>query len=175
MGGQLKSLFFSSNSFLSISPLAYRSFKTSSADFSCSFVPRDWLVSHLISATMPAIIKTHQRTIKIQPNPPIVPNPKFIILFVELLLPKGDDHPHHIIFIIGIQPPLPTGKAAEVSQPESRLPITIWICSSPSSPCVCIIIAFMAACEFPAIWPIKYSPSTPYCSSLRSAQETSFA
>src|SRR3990167_1890562 len=124
---------------------------------------------------MPAIINTHHRTIKIQPNPPIVPNPKFIILFVELLLPKGDDHPPHIIFIIGIQPPLPTGKAAEVSQPESRLPITIWICSSPSSPCVCIIIAFMAACESPAIWPIKYSPRTPNCSSLKFLQASSFA
>src|SRR3990167_2205379 len=126
-------------------------------------------------ATIPAIINTHQRIIKIQPKPPKGPNPKFIILFVELLLPKGDDHPPHIIFIIGIQPPLPAGNAAEVSQPESRLPITIWICSSPSSPCVCIIMAFMAACESPAICPIKYSPRTPYCSSPKSSQATSFA
>src|SRR3989338_5191362 len=126
---------FSSNSFLSISPFAYRSFRISSADFSWSRVPRDWLASHLVSATMPAIITTHQRIIKIQPKEPKGSNPKFIILFVELLLPKGDDHPPHIMFIIGIQPPLIAGNDADVSQPDSRLPITIWICSSPSSPC----------------------------------------
>src|SRR3990167_7671016 len=124
---------------------------------------------------MPAIIKTHQRIINIQPNPPKGPNPKFIILFVELLPPKGDDHPPHIMIIIGSQPPLPAGNAAEVSQPERRLPITIWICSSPSSPCVCIIIAFIAACESPAICPIKYSPRTPNCSSLKFSQASSFA
>src|SRR3989338_8964328 len=67
---------------------------------------------------MPAIIKTHQRIIKIQPKPPKGPNPKFIILLsVKLLLPKGDDHPPHIIFIIGIQPPLIAGNTADVSQP----------------------------------------------------------
>src|SRR3989338_4652911 len=135
MGGQLKSFFFSSNSCLLISPLAYRSCKISSADFSLWLVPRDWLVSHLISATMPAIIKTHQRIIKIHPKPPKGPNPKFIILLFVELLSKGDDHPPHIIFIIGIQPPLIAGNTADVSQPESRLPMTIWICSSPSSPC----------------------------------------
>src|SRR3989344_2594958 len=123
---------------------------------------------------MPAIIKTHQRIINIHPKPPRGPKPKFIILFIELLLSKGDDHPPHIIFIIGIQPPLPAGNAAEVSQPERRLPITIWICSSPSSPCVCIIIAFIAACESPAICPIKYSPRTPNCSSLKFSQASSF-
>src|SRR3989338_7843653 len=129
---ELKSFFFSSNSCLLISPLAYRSFKTSSADppagragFSLWCVLRDFLVSHLINATIPTIIKTHQRIIKIQPKEPKGPNPKFIILFVELL-PKGDDHPPHIIFIIiGIQPPLMAGNAAEVSHPERRLPMTI--------------------------------------------------
>src|SRR3989338_1200949 len=115
---------FSSNSFLSISPLAYRSFRISSADFSWSRVPRDWLASHLIRATIPAIIKTHQRIIKIQPKEPKGSNPKFIILFVELL-PRGDDHPPHIMFIMGIQPLPLKENAAEISHPESRLPITI--------------------------------------------------
>src|SRR3989338_8089440 len=36
-------------------------------------------------------------------------------------------------------------------------------------------MAFMEACDSPDICPIKYSPSTPYCSSFRSAQTTSFA
>src|SRR3989344_9603791 len=123
---------------------------------------------------MPAIINTHQRIINIQPKPPKDPNPKFIILFVELLLPKGDDHPPHIIFIMGIQLLPPEENAAEVSHPESRLPIMMRICSSPSSPCVCIIIAFIAACESPAICPIKYSPRTPNCSSLKFSQASSF-
>src|SRR3989338_3846319 len=80
---------------------------------------------------MPAMIKTHQRIINIQPKEPNVPNPKFIILLFVELLPKGDDHPPHIMFIMGIQPPLVPRTGADESHPESLLPITTLICSSP--------------------------------------------
>src|SRR3990167_114815 len=36
-------------------------------------------------------------------------------------------------------------------------------------------MAFMEACDSPAICPIKYSPRLPICSSFRSSQTTSFA
>ena len=91
---------------------------------------------------MPAIIKIHQRIIKIQPNQPKSPNPKFIILLVEFLL-KGDDHPPVIICIIGMKPAPCEGIATEVSstppagrQALKRFPMAMCVCSSFFSPII---------------------------------------
>src|SRR3989344_8945167 len=130
-------------------------------------------MSHLIIATMPAIIKTHQKIINIQPKLPKGPNPKFIISFVELL-PKGDDHPPIIICIIGIKPVPCDGNAAEVSQSLLRLPQAICICSSPCSSIILFIISFIAMCleVSPMDWPIKYSPIFSKSASLSCEQVT---
>src|SRR3989344_2500861 len=55
--------------------------------------------------------------------------------------------PPHIIFIIDIQPSLPAGNIADVSQLLTRLPIAICICSSPCSPIINFILSFMAICR----------------------------